>query len=168
MKKTIAIGCDHIVVSLKYQIVNLLKSKGYKVIDCGTFDKDRTHYPIYGQKVGLLVSNKKVDFGIVLCGTGVGIINAVNKTKGIRGVLVHDILTAEAARKEYDANVIGFGGNIVGIGFIENAIDVFSNTKFNKQNMKIKQYMDLLISKEKEISFKTELKKWDKGLYKDN
>jgi galactose-6-phosphate isomerase len=136
----IAIGCDHIVTHVKNHMVDYLIKKGYKVIDCGTYSNVRTHYPIYGFEVARQVVTKEADFGIVICGTGVGITNAAQKTKGTRVVLTRDVGIAKKARELYNANILGVGGNITGIGLIERIIDVFVNTKYlgiNKDNIKI-------------------------------
>ena len=126
----IAVGCDHIVTDTKNEVVKYLREKGHEVFDEGTYDFERTHYPIFARKVGVRVLNKEADFGIVICGTGVGISNAASKVPGVRLTLVRDVLTAGMARKNLNANVLGLGARITGIGLIQNIIDEFINTGY--------------------------------------
>ena len=106
----IAIGCDHAAYNEKNNLVRFIESElGFKVIDVGTNSKDSVDYAEYGHMVGKLVSNKKVDKGIVICGSGIGISIAANKIKGIRAALCTSIEHAEMSRKHNDANVLAIG-----------------------------------------------------------
>ncbi|MCP1222788.1 galactose-6-phosphate isomerase subunit LacB [Sebaldella sp. S0638] len=169
----ISIGCDHIVTDIKNEMVKYLEEKGHEVFDEGTYDNERTHYPIYGRKVGLRVLKKEADFGIVICGTGVGISNAASKVPGIRLSLVRDVLAAKMARKKYDANVLGLGGRITGIGLIQNIMDEFLGTEYEKneenENL-INKINNLKIENEeikKEDFFDEFIEKWNQGCYHD-
>lgn len=164
----VAIGCDHIVTDIKDHVKKYLENKGYEVIDCGTYDFVRTHYPIYGKKVGELVANKSVDCGIVLCGTGVGISNAVSKMKGVRCALVGDVQTTRYMKEELDCNVLAFGGRVLGIGMIEDILDTYFESEYKGNHKE-------LISKINELGFVNNdhhffdefLVKWENGEYHD-
>lgn len=129
----IAIGNDHIVTAVKMQISDFLKANGHEVIDVGTHDNTRTHYPMYGLMVADLVRDQKADLGVVLCGTGVGISTAADKNKGVRAALVADPIAAKYAKEHLNANVISFGGAVVGEHLAEEIVRAFVDAKYLAQ-----------------------------------
>ncbi len=162
----IAIGCDHVATDIKNKLITILEQQKHTVIDCGTYSNEKTHYPIYGFEVGRQVATKKADIGIVICGTGIGIANAVNKVKGVRAVLTKDICIAQIARQQYNANVIACGG-IIGIGPMQELIMTFINTKYIKNNNKVIKKIDNFIKKDNYNTkqFDLIIKKWVNGEY---
>ena len=104
----IAIGTDHNGTIIKNELVDIL-SKNYEIIDCSKNNYQSDDYPDYAFEVGKLVSSKKANFGILICGTGIGMSIAANKVKGIRCALIHNVNEAKLAKIHNDANIIALG-----------------------------------------------------------
>ncbi|NKQ41655.1 MAG: ribose 5-phosphate isomerase B [Sulfurovum sp.] len=124
------IATDHAGYAKKAFVKEYILSKGHEIIDLGPDSADRVDYPDYGRKCAEAVSSDKGSFGIVICGTGIGISMTANKVSGIRAALCHDAYTATMARAHNDAQILAFGERVVGEGVIESMIDAFLNTSF--------------------------------------
>ncbi|MCD8801301.1 galactose-6-phosphate isomerase subunit LacB [Mammaliicoccus sciuri] len=169
----IAIGCDHIVTDEKIKVSDFIKSIGHEVIDVGTYDHQRTHYPIYGVNVAKAVTEGKADLGVVLCGTGVGISVSANKVPNARVALVRDITSARLAKEKYNCNIIGVGGTISGIDLIKDIVETFINAEYNQtteSDQLIERMNQLLTNDQVQYDanqFNKYIDKWNKGEYVD-
>ncbi len=127
----IAIGCDHGGYILKDEILNYLHKNGYEVIDFGTNSDQAVDYADYGEAVADCVVSGKADFGIVMCGTGIGISISANKVPGARCALLSDVFSAKATRLHNDANMVAMGGRVIGAGLALEILDAFLHTSFS-------------------------------------
>ena len=125
----IGIASDHRGVILKEKIKNYLNNK-YQIIDYGTNSIESVDYPQYAYKIGEAVHDKKIDLGILICGTGIGMSIACNKVKGVRCAKVNDKEEAFLARSHNNANVIALSEKVTDY---KDIIDTFLNTKFSDE-----------------------------------
>jgi ribose 5-phosphate isomerase B len=129
--KKIALASDHAGFELKNYLLSYLKdTKNYHLEDCGTFDKNSCDYPDFALKVAKLVSEKKIDFGILICGTGIGMSMVANRFSDVRAALCHNLLCAEMSRKHNDANVLCFGARIIEKELAQDIVEIFLNEEF--------------------------------------
>lgn len=126
----IAIGSDHGGFDLKEIIVEYLKEKGYEVTDYGIKENERVDYPDYAKMVADAVVEQKEDLGILICGTGLGMSIAANKIKGIRAASVSETFSAKMARQHNNANILCFGGRVVGDEVAKTLVDAFLEAEF--------------------------------------
>lgn len=129
----IAFGVDPGGFGLKEGVLAHLSEKGYEVLDLGTKDMDNAvPYMVVGKNVATAVTSGQAEFGIVMCGTGMGISIATNKNKGARCALVESYYTARESRIINDANIIALGGTTTSLRMACEMIDVFLETKFGQ------------------------------------
>lgn len=141
----IALGSDHAGLSLKQLIIEHLEKKGIETKDFGTYTKDSCDYPDYAYKVAIEVADNNFDFGILVCGTGIGISISANKVKGIRAAACSDTFSAHACREHNDANIIALGERVVGPGLALDIVDTFLNSKFEggRHQNRINKILDI-------------------------
>ena len=126
----IAIGSDHGGYALKQELIQALSQAGYEMMDVGTFSQDSCDYPVFSIKVGEAVRDKKAQFGILVCRSGVGMAMAANKVKTVRAALCLTERMAELARTHNDANVLSLGADLVDIVTAEKIALAFLRSPF--------------------------------------
>lgn len=126
----IAIGNDHSGVDYKNELAQYLSEKNIEIVNVGTDEKSSIDYPDIAKEVSKLILDKKVDFGVLICGTGIGISISANKVKGIRAALVNNEICARLSREHNDANIIAFGARVTGIELAKSCLDAFLSAKF--------------------------------------
>lgn len=125
----IAIGCDHAGYAMKCEVIKHLQENGIEFEDCGC-NGDKVDYPDIAEKTCAKVAAGECRFGILICGTGVGMSMAANKVHGIRAALCGDWYSAKYTRLHNDANVLCMGGRVIGAGLACEIVDIFLGTEF--------------------------------------
>ena len=126
----IATGSDHAGLALKQGLREYLESEGHTVTDLGTHTKESCDYPDYAAEVARAVVDGDADFGLLLCGTGVGMCMAANKVAGIRAAVVSDSFSARATRQHNDANVLCMGERVVGQGLAQEILAAWLDAEY--------------------------------------
>ncbi len=141
----IGFASDHRGYKLKKELIDELKKENYEIIDYGTDSEESTDYPDYAFKLGENVAKKNVDFGVAICGSGIGISIACNKVKGIRCAKVSNKEEAEVTRIDNDSNIVAFGEKTSfdeAIAIVKTFINTESSDleKHKRRINKIKEY----------------------------
>ena len=126
----IVCGSDHAGLRLKEELKQHLEEKGITVHDVGTHSADSVDYPDFGAQVARAVAAHEADFGLLVCGTGIGMAITANKIAGIRAAAVSDTFSAHASREHNDANVLCIGERVVGVGLAKDIVDAFLGAQF--------------------------------------
>lgn len=126
----VVIGADHAGVELKDAVVAYLKGKGVDVEDVGTHGNDSVDYPDFASTVASKVGRGEASFGVLVCGTGLGMAIVANKYRGVRAVPCTSEFAARASRQHNDANVLCLGERLVGTGLGLAIAEAFFETSF--------------------------------------
>ncbi|MBN1321548.1 MAG: ribose 5-phosphate isomerase B [Thermoleophilia bacterium] len=109
-------GCDHAGFELKALLIEELTAAGHEVVDMGTDSGKRTDFPIYANRVAEALSDGRLDRGVLVCGTGLGMALAAGKYPDVRAVTVGDCYSARMSRRHNDANILCLGARVIGAG----------------------------------------------------
>ena len=131
----IGFGCDHAAIDLKNELIEYMTEKGYECVDYGTgYDENgeiiKCDYPNKGREVGEAVVRKDVDYGVLMCGTGIGISVAANKVPGVIAAVCSEPYSAKLTKQHNNANVIAFGARVVGVELAKMILDEFFGAEF--------------------------------------
>ncbi|MBR6721871.1 ribose 5-phosphate isomerase B [bacterium] len=126
----VAIGSDHGGFRYKESIIDYLKIRDIEYIDVGTYTPESCDYPEIARKVAELVTSGKVDRGILVCGTGIGMSIAANKVHGIRAALCSDTYSARVSRAHNNANILCLGERVIGEHLALDITDIWLKTGF--------------------------------------
>jgi len=126
----IVLSSDHAAIDLRQAIAAHIAKQGYEVIDIGPVSPESTHYPAHGEAAARKVASGECDLGIILCGTGQGIMMAANKVKGVRCGVCSDAFSARMIRQHNDANILALGARVIGEGQALDIVDAFLGASF--------------------------------------
>ena len=128
--KRIVLSSDHAAIALRQTIAAHVAAQGWEVVDIGPTLPESTHYPSHGEAAARRVASGDCDLGIILCGTGQGIMMAANKVSGIRCGVCSDTFSARMIRMHNDANMLSLGARVVGEGLALEIVDAFLSAQF--------------------------------------
>ncbi|MGJ8622908.1 MAG: ribose 5-phosphate isomerase B [Yoonia sp.] len=129
-RKHIVLSSDHAAIDLRRAIAYHIAAKGYEVSDIGPTTTESTPYPQHGAAAAKRVASGDCDLGIVVCGTGQGIMMAANKVAGIRCGVCADTFSARMIRQHNDANMLALGARVIGEGLALEVVDAFLGAEF--------------------------------------
>ena len=130
MKSVLGIASDHAGYALKSSLVAFLQSKGVSVQDFGPPEPVRCDYPDFAHTVCSAIQESKVDSGVLVCGTGIGMSMTANKHAGIRAAVVSDVFSARATKQHNDANILCLGERVVGDGLAKEIVMAWLEATF--------------------------------------
>ena len=146
--KKVYIGADSAGYALKQELIPYLKEKGYEVEDMGADSDASCHYPIYASAVCEKVQAElDSSFGILVCGTGIGMSMVANKYHGIRAAVCGDTFSARFTKMHNDANVLCMGARVTGVGLAKDILDAYLNAEFEGGRHAVRVEMMMAVEK---------------------
>jgi len=130
MESSIAIASDHAGFVLKQYLSEYLRGRDIGVLDLGPDNESSVDYPDFANLVADAIGEGRAKFGILICGSGIGISIAANRHRHIRAALCHDVTTARLCRAHNDANVLVLGGRLIGTMTAEDCVEAFLAGEF--------------------------------------
>ncbi|WP_166418642.1 ribose 5-phosphate isomerase B [Cochlodiniinecator piscidefendens] len=130
INKRIVLSSDHAAIDLRQAVAKHIATLGWEVVDIGPTTTESTHYPIHGKAAAERVASGDCALGIIICGTGQGIMMAANKVEGIRCGVCTDTFSARMIRQHNNANMLSLGARVVGEGIALDIVDAFLTAEF--------------------------------------
>lgn len=128
--KRIVLSSDHAAIELRQAVANHIAAKGWEPVDIGPTTHESTHYPEHGAAAARQVASGDCRFGIILCGTGQGIMMAANKINGVRCGVCSDVFSASMIRQHNDANILALGARVIEEDQALQIVDAFLDAEF--------------------------------------
>lgn len=143
--KRIVLSSDHAAIDLRLAIAEHIAAQGHTVVDIGPVTPESTHYPKHGEAAARKVAGGEADLGIILCGTGQGIMMAANKVPGIRCGVCSETFSARMIRQHNNANMLSIGARVVGDSLAMDIVDAFLSAEFEggRHAMRVDMIMDI-------------------------
>ena len=126
----VIISSDHADITLRQNIAKHVEAKGFEVLDIGPTTSESTHYPKHGKAAAERIASGEFDLGILICGTGQGIMMSANKVAGVRCGVCSDVVSAKMIRAHNNAQILSMGARVIGEGLALEIVDAFLETEF--------------------------------------
>lgn len=139
MTITLAIASDHAGFELKQLLVKYAEEKGIKVLDFGTDSTESCDYPLIVPPVVEALRKQAADFGVLICGSGIGVDIVANRFRGIRSALCHNTAMAQSARSHNNANILSLGAKYIDSEEAKLALDTFIQTPFSQEERHVRR-----------------------------
>lgn len=127
----VAVACDHGGFMYKSLVIEFLADRGFEILDLGTNSPDSVDYPEFGRLAAEAVTSGRAGFGVVICGSGIGISIAANRVSGARAALCQSDLMARLSREHNNANILALGARLIGPAVVESCLEAFIETEFS-------------------------------------